>query len=307
LAIPDYQSVMHPFVRCLIDGQDHSIRDLTTQLADEFHLTPEERRQLLPMGSRMFDNRVAWARTYLKEGGLIEAPRRGVVRITERGRAAIGADVQINNQYLQQFTEFQHFRARTSPRRSDDTGGSSNAVEMHDTSTQTPQEQLELAHASISADLARDVLVAVKGCSPEFFEKLVVDLLVRMGYGGSRAEAGEALGKSGDEGIDGIIKEDRLGLDAIYLQAKRWEASVGRPEVQKFAGALQGARASKGIMITTSSFTTGAIEYVRQIETRIILIDGLRLADLMIEHDVGVAPVSRFDLKRLDHDYFVEE
>lgn len=300
---------MLPFLRCLQDGQDHRVGDLTGQLADQFQLTPDERREMLPSGSApKFRNRLGWAQSYLKQAGLIEAPQRGIIRITERGHKSIdsGATI-INIAYLKQFPEFQEFRARSIPRRSDLPEESSTSAEVQEVSTQTPEEQLELAHASISADLARDVLAAIKGCSPEFFERLVVDLLVKMGYGGSRAEAGEALGKSGDEGIDGIIKEDRLGLDAIYLQAKRWEASVGRPEVQKFAGALQGARARKGIMITTSNFTAGAIDFAKQIDTRIILIDGLRLADLMIEHDVGVAPVSRFDLKRLDHDYFVEE
>jgi restriction system protein len=295
---------MRPLLELASDGEEQSLRQAYEELANTFSLSDEERRELLPSGKQArFNNRVAWARTYMKQAGLLEDTRRGHFKITERGREALESGERIDSSYLERFDEFQEFKNRTS--KADD--GGSRGTTATGASDQTPEEQLEAAHQTLQADLSEEVLQAIKSCSPEFFERLVVDVLVTMGYGGSRKEAGQAVGRSGDEGIDGIIKEDRLGLDAIYIQAKRWEAVVGRPEVQKFAGALQGARARKGIMITTSSFTKGADEYANGIDTKIILIDGARLAELMIEHNVGVTPVSRFEVKRLDQDYFVDE
>ena len=311
MAIPDYQSIMRPLLQLAADGPEHAVRRAYDVLADQFELTREERRELLPSGKQTtFTNRVAWARTYMVQAGLLEATRRAHFRITDRGHDVLASGVRVDADYLQQFDEFRAFKNR---RRSTDesNGASVTATLLTPTSSaaamQTPEEQLEDAHQTLQAELSAEVLSTIRACSPEFFERLVVDVLVRMGYGGSRREAGQAVGRSGDEGIDGIIKEDRLGLDAIYIQAKRWDAAVGRPEVQKFAGALQGARARKGIMITTSTFTAGATEYAKAIDTRIILLDGQRLAELMIEHDVGVTPVSRYEVKRLDQDYFVDE
>lgn len=306
MAIPDFQSIMLPLLKLAGDGEEHTLRESYDRLAKQFQLTPDERREMLPSGAAIkFNNRVAWARTYMKQAGLLEYPRRGAFRITDRGREVLRSDIsKVDIALLQQFDEFQEFKNR----KKDDASAGATSAKAPDLSSEgTPEEQLEAAHQTLRADLATEVIKAVQSCSPEFFERLVVDVLVTMGYGGSRKEAGQAVGRSGDEGIDGTINEDRLGLDVIYIQAKRWEASVGRPEVQKFAGALQGARARKGVMITTSNFTSGAVDYANSIDTKIILVDGQRLADLMIGHNVGVAPVSRYEVKRLDQDYFVDE
>lgn len=243
----------------------------------------------------------------MTKAGLLESPKRGLFRITDQGRRVLQQNPPvINVQFLEQFEEFRQFRSlrRDRSQLAITTGDSLRTTEPAD---QTPEESLEAAYQTLRESLAAEILATVKQCSPQFFEQLVVDLLVRMGYGGSRREAGEAIGRSGDEGIDGIIKEDRLGLDIIYVQAKRWEGVVGRPEVQKFAGALQGQRARKGIFITTSVFSRDAWEYAKQIETKIILVDGATLAEYMIDHSVGVTSEALYELKRLDHDYFSEE
>jgi restriction system protein len=247
---------------------------------------------------------VGWAKTYLEKAGLLEKPKRAHFRITRRGLEVHAEKPEaLNVRYLldrfPEFAEFKQGKGRSKdPASSNRKDGESEA---------TPEEQLESAFQSLKTELASEIIDTVKKATPVFFERLVVDLLVRMGYGGSRKEAGMALGKSGDEGIDGMIKEDRLGLDVIYVQAKRWDnATVGRPEIQRFAGALQGKRAKKGIFITTSSFSAEAKEYVNVIDTKIILIDGEQLADLMIDHNVGVTPIASYEVKRLDSDYFYE-
>ncbi len=304
MAIPDYQSIMLPLLKLAGDGETHQFRASVEALARHFGLSDEERRELLPSGKQpTFDNRVGWARTYMTKAGLLESPKRGLFRITERGRQVLQQNPPvINVQFLEQFVEFLQFRQlrRERPQRNDPGGVST-------TSDQTPEESLEGAYQTLRQGLATEILDTVRKCSPEFFERVVVDLLVRMGYGGSRREAGEAIGRSGDEGIDGIIKEDRLGLDIIYVQAKRWEAVVGRPEIQKFAGALQGQRARKGIFITTSSFSREASDYGSSIETKIILVNGAKLAELMIDHGVGVTTEATYELKKIDSDYFLEE
>jgi restriction system protein len=264
---------------------------------------------MLPSGTApLFDNRVGWARTYLKQAGLLESPKRGVLRITERGKATLSkSPKRIDVKFLDQFAEFREFRTKRS-----DTATvvavETNAPAAQPTpEAETPEDRLAAAYRRIRQDLESELLDQVKGSSPAFFERLVVDLLVAMGYGGSRRDAGRALGKSGDGGIDGIIKEDKLGLDVIYLQAKKWEGTVGRPEIQKFAGALQGHRAAKGVFITTSSYTRDALEYVNMINTKIILIGGQELAALMIDHNVGVTRVGMYELKKVDADYFEGE
>lgn len=302
MAIPDYQSIMLPLLKYASDGKEHSLRETIEALADEFQLTDDERRNLLPSGQQtIFDNRVGWARTYLKKAGLLETTRRGYYRITKRGQDVLRQNLtEINTAYLKQFAEFIEFQSthRNRVDESDD----------HETAeTRTPEEEIEAAYQRVRERLAAELLQTVKGLSPVFFERLVIDLLVKMGYGGTRTDAGERLGRSGDGGIDGIIKEDRLGLDAFYVQAKRWDGPVGRPEIQKFAGALQGQRAKKGIFITTSSFTDDAQDYVSRIDSKIVLIDGNNLAQLMIDYDVGVAPLAAYELKRVDSDYFTEE
>ena len=299
--IPDYQSVMLPLLNYAGDKEEHHIRDAIEGLADEFKLTEEERKELLPSGLQaIFNNRVGWANTYLKKAGLLESTRRGYFRISDRGLNVLEKPPkEINVNYLEQYQEFIDFRGASKP-------GESELDEPLKYEDTTPEELIGIGHQKLQEDLASELLDRIKDCSPSFFEKLVVELLVKMGYGGSRQDAGKAIGKSHDEGIDGIIKEDKLGLDIVYIQAKKWENPVSRPEIQKFAGALQGKRAKKGIFITTSKFSKSSIEYVSRIENKIILIDGEQLAKLMIEHDVGVSTIASYTIKKTDSDYFVE-
>ncbi len=301
MAIPDYQSVMLPLLRLVSDGNEHTLREAVETLAEQFKLTEGERKELLPSGSQFtFANRVGWARTYMNKAALLESTRRGYFRITPRGRHVISkTPPELNVKFLEQFPEFIEFRTK---RR--DSEPSIGTVETD--SLQTPGELLESAYLKLREDLSLELLKTTRECSPAFFERLVIDVLVKMGYGGSRKEAGKAIGRSGDEGIDGFINEDRLGLDVIYIQAKRWKAPVGRPEIQKFAGALQGHRANKGIFITTSSFTQEAEDYVAKINSKIVLLDGDQLSQLMIDHNVGVTLVTSYETKKIDSDYFIE-
>jgi restriction system protein len=301
MAIPDFQSFMLPFLQILSDGQEHSLSEVIETLAEAFGLTEDDRKELLPSGRQAkLDNRVGWTRTHLKKAELLESVGWGRFRITERGLEVLRSNPPyINIKYLEQFPEFYEFR-----RSSRQTNKREEVEEIPD---QTPEETLELGYQSLRRTLAQDILDRVKSCSPRFFERLVVDLLVTMGYGGSREDAGQAIGQSGDEGIDGIIKEDRLGLDAVYIQAKRWESTVGRPVVQAFAGSLEGQRARKGILITTSQFSQEAKDYVNRIEKRIVLIDGEQLAQFMIDYGVGVTEKATYTVKRIDEDYFSGE
>lgn len=302
MAIPDYQTCMLPFLRHLADGNEHSLRDTEEALAAHFSLTPSERAELLPSGQQgIFKNRIGWARTYLKKASLLEAPKRAVFKITERGLQALASNpVRIDAKFLEQWPEFIKFRDA-----SKDTNGQTQPVELPLT-TITPEEEIELAYQSLREQLAQELLAKILTCSPVFFEQLVVELLVKMGYGGSRRDAGERIGQTGDGGIDGIIKEDRLGLDTIFIQAKRWQGSVGRPEIQKFVGALQGQRARKGVFITTSFYTVDAVDYASRIDTKVVLIDGKQLSALMIDFDVGVSAAAAYVVKRIDSDYFEE-
>ncbi|MBK6657199.1 MAG: restriction endonuclease [Proteobacteria bacterium] len=304
MPIPNYQEIMLPLLKFAADGAVHHSREVRDTLADHFGLTPEERKQLLPSGKQAtFDNRVGWARTYMTKAGLLTTPRRSYLQIAERGRQVLAENpAAINVSYLERFPEFLAFR--TLRRDKSEADVEEPPITFGESS---PEEALERAYQSLRSNLGAEILETVKGCSPAFFEELVVDLLVKMGYGGSRREAGQAIGRSGDEGIDGIIKEDRLGLDIIYIQAKRWSGVVGRPEIQKFAGALQGQRARKGIFITTSSFTREAYDFVNAIETKIILIDGTALTEYMIDNNVGVTTEASFEVKRIDGDYFTED
>ncbi|BAU66011.1 mrr restriction system protein [Stanieria sp. NIES-3757] len=302
MPIPDYQTIMLPLLKFAGDKQEHSLQEAISYLANQFNLTEAERKELLPSGKQFtFHNRVGWARTYLKKAGLLSSSRRSYFQITLRGIEVLAQNPQvINVNFLAQYDEFIQFRQLNKK-------NSNNNLVQEDTEKNTPEEILENAYQKLQENLSIEILETIKQCSPEFFESLVVDLLVSMGYGGSRKEAGQAVGHSGDGGIDGIIKEDRLGLDIIYIQAKRWENVVGRPEIQKFAGALQGQRAKKGVFIATSCFTKDAIEYVSRIDTKIILVDGNRLTELMIEHNVGVTSIAKYEVKRIDSDYFTED
>ena len=303
MPIPSHEALMRPLLACLADGKGHHVREFYDALANQFGLSDLDRQQLLPSGrDLLFENRVGWARTYLKKAGLIETIQRGVHRITDRGRGALqDCPVQIAIDYLKQFPEF---RAFTSPADAPGSGARrAPNIEMQG----TPEELLESAHERLRDNLAQELLDRLLQVTPTFFERLVVQVLVAMGYGGTLKDAGEAVGRSGDGGIDGVIKEDRLGLDAIFIQAKRWSNPVGRPEIQRFVGALQGRRASKGVFITTSTFTEEAMEYAGHIPTKVILVDGRYLTELMIDHGVGVATQATYHVKKVDSDFFSEE
>lgn len=306
MAIPDYQSIMLPLLKHLSDGKTKSSSETFEQLADEFNLGEDEKKELLPSGQQpVFSNRIAWAKVYLKKAGLIVSPKRGYYKITDLGRNVLKKNpAKIDNLFLTQFKDFDEFWGK---QRSKAIDNEEQKVEQELSNEKTPEEYLETGYQKIRSDLTLEILSNIKNSSPSFFEKLVVELLVNMGYGGSRSEAGQTVGKSGDGGIDGIIKEDRLGLDIIYIQAKRWENTVSRPEIQKFARALQGQRAKKGIFITTSDFSSGAKEYVCTIDTKIVLIDGEQLAKYMIDFNIGVSKVATYEIKKIDSDYFIEE
>jgi len=308
MPIPDYQTCMLPLLKYAADGRDHQIKEAVVALAKEFLLTEQELSEFLPSGQQpVFINRLGWARTYMKKAGLMLSPRRGYFRITELGTKVITENpAEINIKYLERFPDFIAFKAMSKKGEGlhEEQGGAISPVET--ISVQTPHEALETAYERLRLELTEEILQNLKGLNPSMFESIVVEVLVKMGYGGSRKDAGRAIGKSGDEGIDGIIKEDHLGLDSIYIQAKKWEATIGRPEIQKFAGALQGQRSEKGVFITTSEFSKEAHDYVSKINSKIVLIDGRMLASLMIDFGVGVTPVAIYEVKKLDSDYFSE-
>lgn len=299
MAVPPFHAMMLPLLRLISDGAEHSLEECESQLANQFNQTPEDLALKLPSGRQaVFENRLGWARTYLKKAGLLEAPSQGKIRITQQGSDVLKEQLSyIDVKFLDRFPAFLEFRkAQSKPKE----------INSESDPEDTPEETLEEAYQTLRASLAQDLLNRVKSCSPKFFEKLVVDLLIALGYGGSRAEAGRAVGQSGDGGIDGIIDEDRLGLDKVCIQAKRWEASVGRPIVQAFAGSLEGRGATKGVLITTSGFTKDAQEYIEKIQKRIVLLDGRLLTKLMIDYGIGVTPVSTYKINKLDQDYFEE-
>jgi restriction system protein len=287
-------------------GSETSTSEAVEVLAKELKLSDADLKEMLPSGIQStFFNRVGWASTYMKKAGLLEATRRGFYQITDRGRDLLKKQPKIINVKLlkqyHEFLEFQQLKGTRSGEKVTVPKGPS------DVSTATPSEALESAYENLRDELADELLGKLKKISPAFFERIVVELLVKMGYGGSRADAGKAIGRSGDGGIDGIIKEDKLGLDVVYIQAKRWDNNaVGRPDVMQFAGALQAQRANKGIFITTSRFTDDARSYVSQIGSKIVLIDSEQLTGLMIEYDVGVSTVSLYPVKKVDSDYFEE-
>ncbi|WOD27088.1 restriction endonuclease [Alloalcanivorax xenomutans] len=303
MPIPDFQSVMRPMLVSINDGSPKLMAEVQEDVCTHFRLTEEERAQRLPSGKQTYiKNRVGWARTYMKKAGLLTSPGKGLIQITDRGRKAMeDCPERITVRYLKNYQEFVDFHTR-SPREEN--------TERQDveTSSDTPDEQLQQAHTSLMESLADELLDTITAATPSFFEKLVVDLMLAMGYGGSREDAGQATRYTSDGGIDGIIKEDPLGLDVIYLQAKRYtEKVVGRPEVQGFAGALDMQRARKGVFITTSKFSGDARDYVGRIEKKIVLIDGQELAKLMIQYNLGVGIKETYEVKQVDSDYFNEE
>lgn len=302
MAIPDYETLMLPLLQYLSDGVDRSLDEAVQHMSALFKLTPEEQQERIPSGqSTYIKNRIGWARTYLKKAGLISSPKRGVVQITDRGQEALAETPErIDQKFLKRYPDFVEFIEKSNVTTTEPT-----VTDGCDTE-RTPEETFAASYQKVRAQLADELLDTIKSCSPAFFEKLVIDLLVAMGYGGSTADAAQATRYSNDEGVDGIIKEDRLGLDTIYVQAKRWENPVHRPEVQKFAGALQGKRSKKGIFITTSTFSDGAKEFASSIDSHIVFIDGQRLAELMIDHGVGVSHRT-LRVPKVDSDYFEPE
>lgn len=303
--IPDYQTLMLPLLKLVADKQEHKYRDLVEKLAIEFQVSDEERKELLASGNQaIFDNRVSWAKTYLKKAGLLDSPRRATFVISQTGIETLKKNPdRIDAKYLSQFPAFLDFQY------SSKTDNDTEKLVSNEALEQTPEENLDKAYQRIKKSLASELLNKVVELSPTFFERLVVELLVKMGYGGSIKDAGKAIGKSGDEGIDGTIKEDKLGLDIIYIQAKKWKPGnvVGRPELHKFVGALAGQGAKKGIFITTSNFTKEALDYTPKNETKIVLIDGEQLAQLMIDYNLGCTTQQVYELKKIDNDYFGEE
>ncbi len=303
MAIPDFQSVMRPVLQAVGDGVPLPLSALRVRIADVFQLTEEERKERLPSGNQtVINNRVGWARTYLNKAGLLTIPNKGMVQITDRGREALATGPErITVTWLKQFPEFADFHT-AKPQVPD-----AAVVADSDLAETTPDEQLAAAYQALQQSLADELLAQVRAATPSFFEQVVVDLMIAMGYGGSRKEAGKATQLTNDDGIDGIIKEDKLGLDVIYLQAKRWANTVHRPEIDKFIGALTRKRARKGVFITTSDFSTGAKDAALGLDIKVVLIDGIELARLMIEHNLGVSVKQVYEVKQIDSDYFSEE
>lgn len=303
MAVPDFQSFFKPLLDIAADGKEHSMAEVRGVIASKLGISAEDQSEMLPSGVQTkFDNRIAWAKSYFVQAKVLEPTKRAHFRVTQRGldlhkQGHARIDIKILNQYPE-FVEFHTPQKKSA---------NQEAIDVFEQQSLTPEEIFQQAYANIRSELAASLLLKIKENSPSFFETLVVDLMVAMGYGGSRADAGKSLGKSGDEGIDGIIKEDRLGLDVIYLQAKRWEGTVGRPEIQKFVGALHGKRAKKGVFITTGKFSEDAKQYVESIDPKVVLIDGQKLSEYMIDFNLGVTTTSVYEIKKVDIDYFSEE
>ena len=302
MAIPDFQSVMRPVLAAVASGP-LLLSEVRERVANEFQLSEEERNERLPSGKQtVINNRVGWARTYLNKAGLLSIPSKGLVQITERGREALAnGPERITVGWLKRYPEFADFHTARP------TDSPASIVQTEPATDATPDEQLADAHQELMQSLADELLAQVRSASPAFFEQLVVDLMIAMGYGGSRKEAGRATQATGDDGIDGIIKEDKLGLDVIYLQAKRWANTVHRPEIDKFIGALTRQRARKGVFITTSDFSVGAREAALGLDIKVVLVDGIELARLMVENNLGCSVKQVYEVKQLDSDYFSED
>jgi len=303
MAIPDFQSLMLPILQILKDGRVRPSSEIREEMAQSFSLTEEERNELLPSGTvPRFDNNISWALSYLVMALLVSRPSRGHYVITPRGKEVLATSPErIDMRYLTRFPEYVEKRGQV--RR----GGTVHEISQA-ASTGTPEELIEAGYQILRDKMTKEILSLVHACSPRFFERLVIQLLLRMGYGGSLQDAGQVIGKSGDGGIDGVIKEDKLGLDVVYVQAKRWNGNVPASAVRDFSGSLDSHGAKKGVFITTSDFSKEARIYVSEIKgKKIVLIDGDELARLMIDHDVGVSTVNTYTIKKIDSDYFEEE
>ncbi|WP_296650452.1 restriction endonuclease [Paraburkholderia sp.] len=297
---------MLPMLKLAADLQEHRLRDVVETLAKTLQLTDDEQNEMLPSGTvPVFDSRVGWARTYLKQAGLLELPKRGHFKITPRGLDMLAKQpARIDIPLLNQFPEFVAFRQRRVDAPQNEPSDAPSGQDAPSAAETTPEELFDQAYQQLRSNLEAELLDQIMNSTPAFFERLVIDLLVAMGYGGSRQDAGSVLGRTGDGGIDGTIKEDKLGLDVIYVQAKRWEGTVGRPDIQRFAGALQGQHASKGVFLTTSDFSREARDYAKSITAKIILVDGALLVKLLVDHGVGVSTASTYEIKKIDTDYF---
>jgi restriction system protein len=308
MAIPDYQSLMLPVLKVAAMGETR-VPAAADQIADALGLTEEEREEMLPSGKqRLLHNRVHWAKFYMSKAGLIESPKRGVFTASLAGKDLLASNpARIDVEVLKRIPAFSEFYNQTSP--GTETAEPSEAIELSAASEATPEEQIDAASAVLAKALKAELLSRVLEQTPSFFERLIVELLVAMGYGGTHEDAARQLGKSGDGGVDGIIDEDRLGLDRIYVQAKRYAVGsvIGRPELQGFVGSLVGLGAMKGVFVTTSSFSKQALAWVAGLQQRVILIDGDRLTELMTEYGVGVRVSRTVQVKRLDEDFFADE
>lgn len=304
MTAPNFQKFFKPLLEIASDGKEYSTREAKKILIQKMSLSEDDLKERTKSGKQTkIDNRIRWTKTYFVQAKVFSSPKRGIFKITERGKELLSqGHNEITKEELFQYPEFVKF---SSPKKSEKHTDKQEYIISFD--HETPEEILQNAYEDIRNSLANELLNSVKDNSYEFFENLVVDLMIALGYGGSRADAGKSIGKSGDEGIDGIINEDKLGLDVIYLQAKKWDGSVGRPEIQKFVGALQGKRAKKGVFITTGDFTKTAIEYTKNIELKVILIDGKNLVNYMIDYNLGVSISSHYKIKKIDTDYFVED
>lgn len=308
MAIPKYNEFMPTIITCLSDGNRHTTKELITFCANAFQLTEEERQRRLPTGRQsVLANRVGWAKTYLKKAGLIENPVRSTYCLTQRGKEAYQQGVEnITVEYLRRFDSFNAFISNDTTQNIVVSNDNTNDEEI----SKSPQEILENAIKQINHSLADELLTEIMKISSSDFESLVVRLLIKMGYGSMQLNANAVTKKSGDEGIDGIVTADKFGFDSIYIQAKKWNTDtiVGRPEIQKFLGALVGQGATKGVFITTAKFSSGAYEYAKkQLNTKIVLIDGDRLTNLMIEYNLGVSVIESYEIKRIDYDFFNED
>lgn len=306
MAVPEFQSFFLPLLQFASDKKEHSLAEARKHIASTMRLTAEDLNEILPSGKQTrFANRVTWAKVYLSKAKLLETPQRSKFKISERGLRVLSENpVKLDREYLIKFPEFVEF-SQTSQKQK---GEGSQPVSGDNDSALTPEEIIEKAHQQLRRSLADELLNQVLNNSSEYFERLVVQLLVKMGYGGSIKDAGQAIGKAGDEGVDGIIKEDKLGLDVIYIQAKKWSGSkISRPEIQKFAGALLGKQSKKGVFITTGEFTEEAQSYANKIDSKVILIDGKQLVNFMIDYGLGVSTVETYEIKKIDNDFFVED
>ncbi len=312
MGTPDFQSFFYPFLKMSSDKKEHSLKEVREFMTDYFSLTDEEKSERVPSGTMTkFNNRIYWTKSYFTKAKLIENTKRAHFKITKRGLDFFSKfEDKITIKDLKEIEEFREFSKRTNDKnnKNKSKSDSSNEIITVESENQTPLERLEESYLYIQKELADELLEKVKSGTWQFFEDLVVDLMVKMGYGGSRNKAGQSIKRTSDEGIDGIINEDKLGLDVIYLQAKMWtkEGGVGRPEIQKFVGALHGQRARKGVFLTTSYFSKHAYDYVEKIDPKVILIDGEMLSNLMIEYGLGTSTVESYQIKKIDLDYFEE-